>query len=106
MVVLLSVSLRSGFTLIILPKFEILQYLQFIQVCFFSFFIALYTSDTGCFYFKKKEYKVTVLHVVPPVVLLLNNNDAIKKHDLSSVKTVICSAAPLSAAIENKLRSR
>lgn len=83
MVVLMGVALRQGFQLVVLPKFELSNYLKFIQ-----------------------EYKATTLHVVPPVVVLLNKDPSVLSFNLKSVRTVISGAAPLGADTEAELKER
>ncbi|KAI5421138.1 4-coumarate--CoA ligase-like 5, variant 2, partial [Lathyrus oleraceus] len=70
--------LALGSTIVILSKFEMDHMLSSIE-----------------------RYRVNVLPLVPPIfVVMLNNADAIKrKHDLSSLHTVLCGGAPLSKEV-------
>ncbi|XP_050382881.1 probable CoA ligase CCL10 [Argentina anserina] len=42
-----------------------------------------------------EEYKVTQLFVVPPVMIALTKQSVVNKYDLTSVKLIVCGAAPL-----------
>jgi len=42
---------------------------------------------------------VTTLLLVPPVTIVLLNSPNVAKYDLSTVKTVMCGAAPLSTEL-------
>ncbi|OCH94572.1 amp dependent CoA ligase [Obba rivulosa] len=68
--------LFSGITLVMIPKFNFVEMLQSIQ-----------------------RYRINHLSIVPPMVVLLCKHPAVKDFDLSSVKTVVSAAAPLSAEI-------
>ncbi|XP_018320082.1 4-coumarate--CoA ligase 1 [Agrilus planipennis] len=70
-------SLLKGTKFIVLKKFNPKLYLECIQ-----------------------KYKVTSLSMPPPIVLFLNKSSLAKKYDLSSVKSIICGAAPLSKELE------
>jgi len=54
------------------PRFDLEQFLDLIQ-----------------------KYRVTLSHVVPPIVLQLAKNPIIEKYDLSSLKIIFSGAAPL-----------
>ncbi|RFU35301.1 hypothetical protein B7463_g1048, partial [Scytalidium lignicola] len=47
-----------------------------------------------------QKYKVRQLHCVPPVLVMLHKRPEISKYDLSSVKSIMCGAAPLSKEVE------
>lgn len=42
-----------------------------------------------------EKYKIPVLLAVPPLIQFLLKSDIVEKYDLSSVKEIICGAAPL-----------
>ncbi|OBZ76144.1 4-coumarate--CoA ligase-like 7 [Grifola frondosa] len=80
LVVVLHFHLFCGFSLVVVPKFNFTDILKSIQ-----------------------RYRITHLAVVPPMVVLLCKHPAVKEYDLSSVKLVMCGAAPLSAELTNQL---
>jgi len=43
-----------------------------------------------------QDYKVTITHIVPPIILALVKNPKVKEYDFSSLQLVISGAAPLS----------
>ncbi|PPQ88581.1 hypothetical protein CVT25_009961 [Psilocybe cyanescens] len=47
-----------------------------------------------------ERYKINSLMVVPPQVVLLSKEPIVKKYDLSHIRTVLCSAAPLAGSTE------
>ncbi|KAF9050881.1 phenylacetyl-CoA ligase [Hymenopellis radicata] len=49
------------------------------------------------------QHKVTSLMVVPPQVVLLCKDPIVKQFDLSSVRVVLCAAAPLSSELYDQL---
>jgi acyl-CoA synthetase (AMP-forming)/AMP-acid ligase II len=51
-------------------------------------------------------YRVSRLAVVPPVMQFLAVHPLVAAHDLSSLERITCGAAPLSAALEQKVRER
>jgi acyl-CoA synthetase (AMP-forming)/AMP-acid ligase II len=50
--------------------------------------------------------KVTVAHVVPPIIVALAKHPIVSKYDLSSVKTLFSGAAPLGADTEIAVETR
>ncbi|MGW7261846.1 4-coumarate--CoA ligase family protein [Streptomyces sp. NPDC054842] len=73
---LMNAPLRQGATVVVLPRFELDTFLAAIQ-----------------------EHRITGLYVAPPIVLALAKHPAVARYDLSSLRYVICSAAPLDAAL-------
>ena len=67
-------GLWSGATLVVMPRFELNEYLDLVE-----------------------RYHATTLHVVPPVVLALAKSPAVEKRDLSHVRKLFSGAAPLGA---------
>ncbi|MFG2452471.1 4-coumarate--CoA ligase family protein [Streptomyces sp. NPDC048512] len=73
---LMNAPLRQGATVVVLPRFELDQFLRAIQ-----------------------EHRITALYVAPPIVLALAKHPAVAEYDLSSLRYIICSAAPLDAGL-------
>ncbi|CAG8661630.1 4614_t:CDS:10, partial [Acaulospora morrowiae] len=48
-----------------------------------------------------QDYKVNIVPLVPPIILLLVKSPIAKEYDLSSLKHVICGAAPLSKSLSD-----
>lgn len=63
--------------MLIISKFEFVEYLRIIQ-----------------------DHKITRLQTVPPILMMLNKRPETANYDLSSVKEVLCGAAPLSKELE------
>jgi 4-coumarate--CoA ligase len=76
-------GLASGATIVTIPRFEPESFLKAIA-----------------------RYRVSHLSVVPPLMHFLATHPAVDEHDLSSLQKVGCGAAPLSAALERKVRER
>ena len=72
LVVILNVALRSGATVVTMPRFDLEQFLQIVQ-------------DRG----------VTYAHLVPPIVLALAKHPLVDKYDLAKLRVVFSGAAPL-----------
>ena len=72
LVVILMLGLRSGATIVVMPRFELEPYLDLVE-----------------------RHRATVLHVVPPIVLALAKSPAAAGRDLSSVRKLFSGAAPL-----------
>jgi len=66
--------LDRGGCVVFLPKFEPVSFLSCVQ-----------------------DKKVTMAHLVPPLVLFLARHPVVSDYDLSSLRKVVCGAAPLSA---------
>ncbi|MEU3255015.1 4-coumarate--CoA ligase family protein [Streptomyces sp. NPDC006997] len=73
---LMNAPLRNGATVVVLPRFDLEQFLAAIQ-----------------------NHRITVLYVAPPIVLALAKHPAVAQYDLSSLKYVISAAAPLDAQL-------
>ena len=73
-VMFLSLALWRGATIVNMMRFDLEQYLELIQ-----------------------RYRVTYLHLVPPVVLALAKHPLVEKYDVSSAKWALSAAAPLGA---------
>ncbi|KAH9044383.1 amp dependent CoA ligase [Lactarius pseudohatsudake] len=74
----LHFSLFCGSSVVVVPKFEFIAYLESI-----------------------KRHKANHILVVPPMVVLLCKHPATKNYDLSSIRMLFCGAAPLSAELTN-----
>ena len=74
MVVIMNHGLRCSATLVTLPRFDFEQLLRVMQ-----------------------EYRVSLAHVVPPIVLALSKSPLVDAYDLSALKTIFSGAAPLGA---------
>src|SRR5262245_5666965 len=68
----LAQSLAAGATSVLMPRFELAPFLRLVQ-----------------------DYGATRLYVVPPIVVALARQPVVADYDLSTVKTVVCGAAPL-----------
>lgn len=79
-VVVLFFQLFCGCSVLVVPKFNFTSFLSSIQ-----------------------KYRVATLFVVPPMIVLLCKHPATKKHDLSSVKSIMVGAAPTSAELTGQL---
>lgn len=76
MVVIQALGLARGATIISMPKFDMIEFLEIVQ-----------------------KYKITVLPLVPPIVLGLVKHPAVANYDLKSVRLIFCGAAPLGEEI-------
>ena len=82
-VAFLNLSLRLGATVVTMPRFDLEQYLQMVQ-----------------------KYRVTILHLVPPIVLALAKHPSVVNYDLSQVRGAFSAAAPLSGIVADALHER
>ncbi|MEU1041348.1 4-coumarate--CoA ligase family protein [Streptomyces sp. NPDC005907] len=73
---LMNAPLRQGATVVVLPRFDLDTFLAAIE-----------------------RHRITGLYVAPPIVLALAKHPAVARYDLSSLRYLICSAAPLDAAL-------
>ncbi|TPX20445.1 hypothetical protein DIZ76_016333 [Coccidioides immitis] len=53
-----------------------------------------------------QDYKITYLHVVPPIMVMLSKRPETAKYDLSSVLEISCGAAPLSRELQNEVAEK
>ncbi|KAM0754180.1 acetyl-CoA synthetase-like protein [Meredithblackwellia eburnea MCA 4105] len=83
LIVLLSLTLYNGGTVVLLPRFEIEKFCGAIQT-----------------------YKCTVGLIVPPIALALAKHPIVSNFDLSSLRFFMSGAAPLSSDLQNLLASR
>ncbi|AXK32275.1 4-coumarate--CoA ligase family protein [Streptomyces armeniacus] len=73
---LMNAPLRAGATVIVLPRFELEQFLAAVE-----------------------KHHVNALYVAPPIVLALAKHPAVDAYDLSSVEYLVSAAAPLDAEL-------
>ncbi|CAL9504713.1 4-coumarate--CoA ligase family protein [Streptomyces sp. enrichment culture] len=73
---LMNAPLRQGATVVVLPRFDLEQFLAAIQ-----------------------NHRITALYVAPPIVLALAKHPMVAEYDLSSLRHVISAAAPLDAGL-------
>jgi acyl-CoA synthetase (AMP-forming)/AMP-acid ligase II len=83
LVAIMSHGLWCGSTVVTLPRFDFEQVLRTMQ-----------------------EHRVTVAHLVPPIVLALVKNPAVAAYDLSSLRMIFCGAAPLGAELSRECAER
>jgi acyl-CoA synthetase (AMP-forming)/AMP-acid ligase II len=74
--IIINVALRTGATVVTLPRFDLEIFLRALQ-----------------------DYQITVAPAVPPIVLELSRSPLVEKFDLSSLTTVFSGAAPLSVDV-------
>lgn len=81
LIVICQVSVYRGDQVIVLPKFDIQQYLTSIA-----------------------KFKINTLYIVPPIIIaMVKNRELLAKFDLSSVKSIFTGAAPLGKETAEKL---
>lgn len=85
-----------GVPVVILPRFEEIAVLSAIEKVRLSW--SGYSADA--------QYRITHGLIVPPVVIVLLHSKNVAKYDLSSVKTFMSGAAPLSAEVTEQFNKR
>lgn len=83
LVVILSLGLYRGATLVVMPRFELEAALRAVE-----------------------RWRVTRLPLVPPLVIRLLRNPQVAAFDLSSVRVVVSGAAPLAPELAAELATR
>ncbi|BCS17229.1 acyl--CoA ligase [Aspergillus puulaauensis] len=53
-----------------------------------------------------QRYRITHLQVAPPILIMLDKRPETSRYDLSSVKNILCGAAPLSLDLQNRIQKR
>jgi len=76
-------SIYSGFTVIVMEQFNFEDFCRLVQ-----------------------DHKATFAYVVPPVALLLSKNATVDKYDLSSLRMLMCAAAPMTQELANAMYER
>ena len=72
LVVILNMGLYMGATIVTMPRFDLEQFLKAVST-----------------------YRVTLAHLVPPIVLALSKSPIVDQYDLSTLKAIFSGAAPL-----------
>jgi acyl-CoA synthetase (AMP-forming)/AMP-acid ligase II len=83
LVVVLNMGLHLGATIVMMPRFDLEQFLKLIQ-----------------------KHRVTLSHIVPPIVLKLCRDPLVDSYDLSSLKMIFCGAAPLGPELSRECIER
>lgn len=83
MVVVMKIFLAQGATVVTMPKFDMVEFLETMQ-----------------------KHKVTVAPMVPPIVLGMAKAPVVDQYDLSSLRLVFCGAAPLGEATAKEASER
>jgi len=83
MIVVMSVGLREGATVVTMPRYDLEQTLRLIE-----------------------EHRVTRANLVPPIIRQLARDPAVDRHDLSSLQVVGSGAAPLGAGVQEQCADR
>src|SRR5437870_8293820 len=83
LVVVLNMGLHLGASIVTMPRFDLEQFLGLIE-----------------------KYRVTLSHVVPPIVLQLARNPLVETRDLSSIKMIFYGAAPLGPELSRECMQR
>lgn len=68
--------------------------------------IVMNKFDPGQFLTHVQTSKVTALHIVPPIVVFLAKHPVVDRFDLSSVKRIVCGAAPLGEELGQLCKKR
>lgn len=74
--VVVNLALRTGATVVTLPRFDLEEFLGVLQ-----------------------DYEINIVPVVPPIVLALAQTPMLDRFDLSKLETLHCGAAPLSVEV-------
>jgi acyl-CoA synthetase (AMP-forming)/AMP-acid ligase II len=83
LVVVLNMGLRQGATIVTMPRFELEAFLKILD-----------------------DHKVTLAHLVPPIVLALSKHPAVDNYNFSKLKTIFCGAAPLAESLTRACMER
>ncbi len=83
MQVIMNSGLRVGATLVTMPRFDLVGFLEAVQ-----------------------DQRVTVAYLVPPIVLALAKQPIVSDYDLSSLRIVMSGAAPLGAELAAEASER
>ncbi|KAJ5242341.1 uncharacterized protein N7469_000668 [Penicillium citrinum] len=99
---------RGDMVLIFLPLFHIYGLACGVHSPLYSGFqvVLMATFDIQKFCIHVQNFQITYAHIVPPVALALGSLDIIRKYDLSSLRMLNSSAAPLSASTIQRASSR
>jgi acyl-CoA synthetase (AMP-forming)/AMP-acid ligase II len=83
MTVIMNLGLRSGATIVTMPRFDLEQFLELVE-----------------------RHRVTRAFVVPPIALALAKHPAVEGRDLSTLRMIMSGAAPLGAELAEKVADR
>ena len=83
MTVLLNAALLNRAKLVVMPRFDLEQFLSSIQ-----------------------NYKCSYIFIAPPVAVALAKHPMVDEYDLSSVNTIMSGAAPLDEQLGNAVAKR
>ena len=83
MTVIMNQALRTGATVVTMPRFELEGFLELVE-----------------------RHRVTKAHLVPPIILALAKDPRVEGHDLSSLSWINSGAAPLSAELADACATR
>lgn len=83
LIVVCANSHSQGSKVVFMSRFNAEEYLQLIQ-----------------------KYRPPSLEVVPPIMVMFAKHPKVSEYDLSSVKRILCGAAPLSAEIEEAVKTK
>jgi acyl-CoA synthetase (AMP-forming)/AMP-acid ligase II len=83
LLVIMTAALARGCSIVVLPRFDLAQFLGAIQ-----------------------EYGVTFAHLVPPIVIALAKHPMVSDYDLSSLKGINSGAAPLGEELGRAVEER
>jgi acyl-CoA synthetase (AMP-forming)/AMP-acid ligase II len=83
LVVILNMGLYQGATIVMMPRFDLEQFLNAVG-----------------------KYRVTLAHLVPPIVLALSKSPIVDEYDLSTLRAVFSGAAPLDANLTRACMQR
>ncbi|MEE2899749.1 MAG: 4-coumarate--CoA ligase family protein [Gemmatimonadota bacterium] len=83
LLVIMTAALARGSSIVVLPRFDLAQFLGAIQ-----------------------EYGVTFAHLVPPIVIALAKHPMVSDYDLSSLKGINSGAAPLGEELGRAVEER
>ncbi|XP_060065094.1 uncharacterized protein LOC132545422 [Ylistrum balloti] len=92
----------------ILPFYHIygLVVIQFGAVCQGVKLVTLPKFDPETFLGVIQKHKTSFLHLVPPVVLFLAKSPLVNNYDVSSIRRIMCGAAPLGEGLTEEVSSR
>jgi acyl-CoA synthetase (AMP-forming)/AMP-acid ligase II len=83
MTVIMNLGLRSGGTIVTMPRFDLEQFLGLIE-----------------------EHEITIVYVVPPIALALAKHPVVEGRDLSSLRMIMSGAAPLGDELAKAVAAR
>jgi acyl-CoA synthetase (AMP-forming)/AMP-acid ligase II len=83
LMVILNFGLRTGTTVVTLPRFEIELFLKALQ-----------------------DWRIELTHVVPPIAIALAKHPAVDNYDLHHLRSLFCAAAPLGPGIAETVQQR